>query len=203
MIDDSIGLAINLFFLTQCIGTKTVQGTLQLNPKAGSSCVWNVENRISVFYYIIYYIIVLSIFLTFNNHCLFISTSYHNFFFLMLNNWLCFTFHFRGQLRGEEPHWPRFQEGADRLHQRPTGGTGEGIPLQPLPVSPPPGGDGQPAEPNRAPDQDLVPEPKNEVQEGPESQGDHAQSRGSVSRPQSAIEWLQPYRIFKSTAHSQ
>ena len=77
----------------------------------------------------------------------------------------------RRELRRQEPAGPSVQEGAHGVHKCTAGGAGKGIPLQPLLVPATPRGDGQPAEPHRAADQDLVPEPAHEVQEGPEGQG--------------------------------
>lgn len=61
------------------------------------------------------------------------------------------------------------QKDAHGVHQCATGGAGEGVPLQPVPVQASAGGDGQPAQPPREADQDLVPEPENEAEEGRES----------------------------------
>lgn len=58
------------------------------------------------------------------------------------------------------------EEAEDGLHQPPAAGAGEGVPLQPLPVSPAQAGDGCWAEAHRSPGQDLVSEPQDEVQEG-------------------------------------
>ena len=66
---------------------------------------------------------------------------------------------------------PGLQEDAHRVHERATGGAGEGVPLQPLPVQAAAGGDGQPAQPPGEADQDLVPEPEDEAEEGRESAG--------------------------------
>lgn len=69
--------------------------------------------------------------------------------------------------------WTTFrahQESADGVHQRPARGAGEGVPLQPLPVSAPEDRNGRPSQSHRAPNQDLVPEQTNEVQEGTASE---------------------------------
>lgn len=68
---------------------------------------------------------------------------------------------------------PGLQEDAHGVHERATGGAGEGVPLQPLPVQAAAGGDGQPAQPPGEADQDLVPEPEDEAEEGRESAGPH------------------------------
>jgi hypothetical protein len=84
--------------------------------------------------------------------------------------------------RGQEPPGVgRVQAGAHGVHKRAAGGAGEGVPLQPLFVPAAPGRDGQSAEPQRAPDQDLVPEPSHEVQERPEGQGAGLVLWGSLS----------------------
>lgn len=64
----------------------------------------------------------------------------------------------------------RWEEGADGLHQQSAAGAGEGVPLQPLPVSATQAGDGRRAAAHRPPGQDLVPEPKDEIQEGAQGQ---------------------------------
>ena len=70
------------------------------------------------------------------------------------------------------------QAGADCLHERAARRAGEGVPLQPLPVSAAPHRDGGAAESDRATDQDLVPEPADEVQEGAEAEtGQQARRR--------------------------
>lgn len=74
----------------------------------------------------------------------------------------------RRELRGQEPAGPSVQEGAHGVHKCTAGGAGKGIPLQPLLVPATPRGDGQPAEPHRAADQDLVPEPAHEVEKRPQ-----------------------------------
>ena len=78
------------------------------------------------------------------------------------------------------------QEGADGLHERAARRVGEGVPLQPLPLSAAAHRDGGAAEPDGAPDQDLVPEPAHEVQEGAEAEvGQQARRRhggGTVAR---------------------
>ncbi|KAK1336862.1 hypothetical protein QTO34_002897 [Cnephaeus nilssonii] len=95
-------------------------------------------------------------------------------------------YHCRRELRGQEPAGPSVQAGAHRVHERTAGGVGEGVPLQPLPVPATPRGDGQPAEPHGASNQDLVPEPAHEVQEGPEGQGHPALAGGPVPGAQPA-----------------
>ena len=47
---------------------------------------------------------------------------------------------------------PGLEAHAHRIHERATGGAGEGVPLQPLPVQAAAGGDGQPAQPQREAD---------------------------------------------------
>lgn len=68
---------------------------------------------------------------------------------------------------------PGLQEDAHRVHERATGGAGEGVPLQPLPVQTAAGGDGQAAQPPREADQDLVSEPEDEAEERWETAGPH------------------------------
>ena len=85
--------------------------------------------------------------------------------FLHVSNYLLFHFTASRNLqRREKPsRLLGLQESPHSLHQRAAGGAGEGIPLQPLPVPAPARGDGQPAEPQREADQDLVPEQEDEV----------------------------------------
>ena len=68
------------------------------------------------------------------------------------------------------------------LHPLPDAGAGEGVPLQPLP-------DQETADRNRprtlslrAPDQDLVPEPAHEVEEGEQEQGRRRHGRHGAGR---------------------
>ncbi|GIY93228.1 hypothetical protein CEXT_531181 [Caerostris extrusa] len=69
------------------------------------------------------------------------------------------------------------------LHAIPNPGTREGIPLQPLPDSPEAIRDRSRPLPHRAPDQDLVPEPEDEAQEGDEGrQGDQRAGRIESSK---------------------
>ena len=68
---------------------------------------------------------------------------------------------------------------SDRLHSPAGLGAGEGISLQPLPDAAPEGGDRPRALPLGAPDQDLVPEPANEVEKRPQV----AQHQDPLRRP--------------------
>lgn len=68
---------------------------------------------------------------------------------------------------------PGLQAHANSVHERATGGARKRVPLQPLPVQATAGGDGQPAQPPGEADQDLVPEPEDEAEEGRESAGSH------------------------------
>ncbi|CAM9343098.1 unnamed protein product, partial [Lampetra planeri] len=56
--------------------------------------------------------------------------------------------------------------------------------FNPIPVPPPEGGNGQFTEPHRAPDQDLVPEPEDEIQKGPEVERDRALPHGTLPGPE-------------------
>ena len=58
------------------------------------------------------------------------------------------------------------KENATDLHEVPDPGAGEGVPLQPLPDPEAPHRDRPQPGPHRAADQDLVPEPADEGQEG-------------------------------------
>ena len=58
------------------------------------------------------------------------------------------------------------QADAHVVHAPSDAGAGKRIPLQPLPVTPPAHRDRARAQPERATDQDLVPEPTHEVEEG-------------------------------------
>ena len=60
------------------------------------------------------------------------------------------------------------KENATDVHPVPDPGAGEGVPLQPLPDQEAPHRDRPQPGPHRAPDQDLVPEPEDEGQEGDE-----------------------------------
>lgn len=66
-------------------------------------------------------------------------------------------------------HGRRAEAFADGLHPPAGPGTGEGVPLQPLPDAQAQGGDRAHALPVRAADQNLVPEPEDEMEEGPQA----------------------------------
>jgi len=60
----------------------------------------------------------------------------------------------------------RTEENSSDVHSLPDSRTREGVPLQPLPDATTSHRDSAPAAPHRATDQDLVPEPAHEVEEG-------------------------------------
>lgn len=62
-------------------------------------------------------------------------------------------------------------ERAADLHPVPDAGAGEGVPLQPLPDAAPAHRDRARPVPDGEADQDLVPEPAHEVEEGEQDQG--------------------------------
>ncbi|KAJ8384215.1 hypothetical protein AAFF_G00207630 [Aldrovandia affinis] len=75
---------------------------------------------------------------------------------------------------------------AHGVHERAAGGVREGVPLQSLPVQASARGDGQPAEPKRTADQNLVPEPENEVQKRSKVEGDGLLLRWPLAHRKSA-----------------
>ena len=76
----------------------------------------------------------------------------------------CFAIHFVAYRRRQRQRWDK--AATDVVHALPDAGTGEGIPLQPLPDAAEADRNSSQSVPVGASDQDLVPEPAHEVEEG-------------------------------------
>ena len=81
---------------------------------------------------------------------------------------------------GRRLRW--FEAAAHGIHQLSAGRAREGVPLQSLSVSAATHRDGVGAPADRATDQNLVPEPTNEVEEGPEARSGGSDDRRSWGR---------------------